>query len=131
MPEESPFCEKAIVPLTQLNHEIMLCLDGIDAEDDYPALLKSMEIEPNFLYHFCDNHSILSAVNQGLGMALMPKLGIDAYQQPVQFRRIDPEISRSIGLVYKKDKRFSPVCSLVITCLLDFIKKNWTGRKTR
>ncbi|MDD5922957.1 MAG: LysR family transcriptional regulator [Eubacteriales bacterium] len=127
MPDNSRFHSQPAVLMEQLNGERMLCLDGLDPEDDWPAKINEYGVTPDFFYQFCDNQCMLSAVKKGLGMALVPELGIRAFQRPILYKRTDPELTRSIGIVCKKHKSISPASSLVMKELIRFVKP-WTEK---
>jgi len=120
-PEGNGFCQKSMIPLESLKSESFITLDDGD-EKDYLNKLREMGIELNIKYHLCDDNSILAMVENGLGLAILPKLAIVAGRYNVHYAPIETDISRSIGIIYKNKSRLSKPSRIFINYLKEQLK---------
>ncbi len=67
-------------------------------------------LEPNIQYRVHDDYAIMSMVEQGLGISVLPKLVLDRCPYNIVTKPILPSVMRTISLVYK-DKRVLPIAS--------------------
>jgi DNA-binding transcriptional LysR family regulator len=61
-------------------------------------------ISPEYVFRTNDNAALQSMVREGMGLAVMPLLGVDIGDPKIQVRPMDPPITpRTIGLVLPED----------------------------
>lgn len=61
-------------------------------------------VSPEYVFRTSDNAALQSMVREGMGLAVMPLLGVDLTDPNVTVRRLDPPLPpRRIGLVYRTD----------------------------
>ncbi len=60
-------------------------------------------IEPNQQYRVYDDYTIMNMVEQGLGVAILPKLVLHRHHQDIEVRGITPPVFRKVCVAYKSD----------------------------
>lgn len=75
---------------------------------------------PDIKYYSREDTAVLSMVKSGLGIAILPELIIEEFPGKYDYRMLDPEAYRTLGIGIKSIKEASPLAKSVI----DFIKKN-------
>lgn len=61
-------------------------------------------VSPDYVFRTNDNAALQSMVREGMGLAVMPLLGVDLGDPKIQVRPMDPPITpRTIGLVLRKE----------------------------
>lgn len=121
LPIEHPLAGHAVMDVERLKNEPFIVLDEGD-EKDFIGRLRSMGIELDIKYHMCDDNSILAMVEQGLGIAILPKLAIMAGHFNIADIPIEPQISRTIGVIYKNKEAISPQSQLFLNYLIEHTK---------
>lgn len=102
----------AVVPAIDWKHKRKVCREELYAfpfirmQDEmlegYFEDEKFAEIIP---LHSIENHSAISMVKEGLGVAVLPALTIETAPPGVRVLQLVPPRTRTIGLVYKKGRR--------------------------
>lgn len=67
-------------------------------------------LTPNIQYTVVDDYTIISMVEQGLGVSSLYDLVLEGYHQNVVTKPIHPEVTRTLALVYK-NKKVLPIAS--------------------
>ncbi|MGM0173041.1 LysR family transcriptional regulator [Enterococcus sp. DIV0800] len=82
---------------------------------DITELLENYQIQPDIKYRTWDDYSILSMVEQGLGISILPKLILQRLAYNVALRPLDVPISRQIGLLYRDQQLLSVASRAFLT----------------
>ncbi|KRE33947.1 LysR family transcriptional regulator [Paenibacillus sp. Soil522] len=84
-------------------------------------LFETTQIQPNTVFHVDELDTVAGLVSAGFGVALLPKtLGLQNH--PLIWVKVEePECELSIGVVWKKDKRLTPVSNI----FLEFIRERY------
>lgn len=109
LPLNHPLTKDASVLLTDLTHEPYILLK----EGEISIALRIFEqykLEPKIEYQVHDDYAIMSMVEQGLGVSILPKLVLNRCPYQIAMKSITPSIERTISLAYK-DKRVLPIAS--------------------
>ncbi|MGE7840002.1 LysR family transcriptional regulator [Lysinibacillus sp. NPDC093712] len=116
LPINHRLAPKNKVSLKELSEEPYILLDEGEINEAL-SIFKENSIEPNIQYRVHDDYAIMSMIEQGLGISILPKLVLDRCPYNIETKPISPSVSRKISLVYK-DKRVLPIASRYF---IDFI----------
>lgn len=112
----------ASVTLAQLYKEPLLLLEEGALSEPLEAF-RQMNLEPNIKMCVHDDYSILSMIETGIGISILPELVLRKTNYNVAILPINPVIKRKIGLVMK-EKHIMPAASKVfIRAILENIDK--------
>jgi DNA-binding transcriptional LysR family regulator len=79
------------------------------------AGLRSVGIEPNYVYRTNDNGTVAAMVRAGMGVAVMPFLCVEPEDRRIAIHPIDPAIpDRSICLAWRRNRTLSPAAERFI-----------------
>ena len=109
LPKEHPLAAQASLTLNDLADEPFLLLE----EGAYSEPLEAFQaagINPNIKLRVHDDYSIMSMVEQGLGVSILADLVLRKTSYDVVPVPIEPTITRTIGIV-AKDKNALPLAS--------------------
>ncbi len=122
LPSKHKFSSEKVIPVRYLKDESFVVLDEGD-DKDFANMLRSINIEPNIKYRLGDETSILSMVENGLGIAMLPKLAMLVGHFDVVNLPIEPEISRPIGVIYKDKNHLSSPSQVFINYIIENIER--------
>ena len=77
---------------------------------------------PDVRYYFKDDFAVLSMVQHGLGIAVLPELIIEKHPGSYDCRMLDPESYRNLGIGIKSIKGAGPLARSVIDYLKDNVR---------
>lgn len=102
VPETHPLACCRTAPLERLEREPFIFLEPEDNRvvEDY---LRQLGFQPRVQYRVKDDYTIMSLVENGLGVSLLPELVLT--RAPYRIRTVEmlPRYSRRIGLILQKD----------------------------
>jgi DNA-binding transcriptional LysR family regulator len=116
LPENHPLATKDQVTLKELTNDHYILLDEGEISEPL-TIFKQNNFEPNIQYRVHDDYSIMSMIEQGLGISILPKLVLYRCPYKIVTIEISPPVVRTISLAYK-DKRVLPIASRYF---IDFI----------
>ncbi len=116
MPENCPLADYQAIPIERLVKEPFILLEEGDTNE---VLLKFQEngLQPNICFRAHDDYSIMSMVENGLGVSILPELVLNRTAYHIAVREINPPVSRMIGIAFK-DKKSLP---LAVKYFIDYI----------
>jgi DNA-binding transcriptional LysR family regulator len=124
LPADHPLITHEKVSLKDLTEDPYILLD--EGETSEPlTIFKQNNIEPNIQYRVHDDYSIMSMIEQGLGISILPKLVLSRCPYHVVTKEISPSVVRTISLAYK-DIRVLPIASRYF---IDFIIERYCKHK--
>lgn len=109
LPINHPLAVQENVLLEALIIEPYISLDEGVANEPL-TIFKQNHFEPNTQYRVDDPYAIISMIEQGLGISILPKLLLKKCPYHIVMKAISPPILRTIALAYK-DKRVLPIAS--------------------
>lgn len=134
LPLNHPYAKAKRVPLQIFAHEpVILQEEGTHKE--VPEMFRQNKIIPQIEFLTEDDYTIMSMVENGLGIAILAELVLLHNQYRIAIRETDPPYSRRIGLALKNKKQVSRA----VLCFLDFAvehlarynnTKTWSERTT-
>lgn len=135
-----PIYEDPMVVFFSARHHGELCsYDAIPIEDikEYPFLLTEANydmdarkvfsdagIVPNVKYTSKNDFAVMSMVERGIGIAVLPEFIIDGYSGDYEYRLVSPPYYRQLGIGVKSIENTGPLVRLFI----DLIKENFGSK---
>ncbi|OOM74171.1 LysR family transcriptional regulator [Clostridium sp. BL-8] len=108
------------VTLEELSNEPFILLD--EGQLSVPLkFFKENNLQPNIHYRVYDDYTIMSMVEKGLGITILPELTLDRISYNIVKKEIYPPILRTIGISFK-NKKTLPIASKYF---IDFILKQF------
>ncbi|MGW5955677.1 LysR family transcriptional regulator [Bacillus mycoides] len=120
LPANHYLAPKTKVSLEELIEEPYILLNEGEINEAL-TIFEENSLEPNIQYRVHDDYAIMSMIEQGLGISILPKLVLDRCPYNVITKSISPSFTRIISLAYK-DKRVLPIASKYF---IDFLIKNF------
>lgn len=113
-PKGHPFSKYDSVPIYELDkHSFIMSSDDFDS--DSARELRKMNLDVNVDFTSRNDFSIISMVAQHMGISILPKLILDcSYNDDIEYRELDPPISRTIGVGATSIKELGPVEKMFI-----------------
>lgn len=85
---------------------------------------QSYGLKPNILFEVEDNQTIISMVQEGIGLTVIPQLTLPNWFTQVSTVELVPETHRNIGLAVKSIKDCTPAVKEFINASQKFVKTN-------
>lgn len=106
LPEGHPLGENIFVQVGQLKQEPFILLDeGLGGGIVHDMVAAHPEIDVQ--YHVADDYSILTMVENRLGIAILPELVLKNTNHRVIARQLQPQLRRTLGVIYPKREGLS------------------------
>lgn len=107
------------VPVSELGkHPMIRTYQSFDR--DVQKIFESTQVEPDVRYYFKDDFAVLSMVQHGIGIAVLPELITEKFPGDYDTRMLDPEAYRTLGIGLKSIKEAGPLARFII----DYIRSN-------
>jgi DNA-binding transcriptional LysR family regulator len=107
----------ATVTLEELAKEPFLLLEEGNLSEPLEAF-RQLGLEPNITLRVPDDYSILSMIETGLGISILPELVLRKTNYEVAILPIEPAVTRKIGLVMKEKQSLPIACKHFIAFLM-------------
>ena len=118
LPDHHPLAKKASVTLEELSAEPFLLLEeGIYSEP--LAAFQSAGLTPNIRMTMHDDYSILSMVEQGLGVTILPELVLRKQSYDIAILPVEPMIMRRISIITREKNALSVAAKTFIRYLIE------------
>lgn len=121
LPTDHPLAAYDKVTLKDLTNGSYILLDEGEISEPL-TIFKQYNFEPNIQYRVHDDYTIMSMIEQGLGISILPKLVLSRCPYHIVTKVITPTVVRTISLAYK-DKRVLPIASRYF---IDFIIERYS-----
>ena len=120
LPKNHPLAKRQSVTLEELAKEPFLLLEeGIYNEP--LAAFHAAGLEPNIRMTMHDDYSILSMVEQGLGVTILPELVLRKQSYDIVILPTEPMITRRISIISRDKKELSIAAKTFIRYLIDHL----------
>ena len=107
------------VPVRELaNHPMIMTYQSYDR--DVRRIFDAAGFKPDVKYYFRDDFAVLTTVQYGLGIAVLPELIVETFPGNYDSRMLAPEAYRTLGIGVRSLKEAGPLARFV----MDFIRKN-------
>lgn len=122
LPNNHPLVSLEKVSLNALSTEPFILLDEGHLSGTL-EFFKLNHLEPNIQYRVHDDYTIMSMIEKGLGISVLPKLILSRVNYNIVTKEISPPIIRTIAIAFK-NKKALPLASKYF---LDFIVKHFNS----
>lgn len=103
LPENHPLVDKEYFPIKSLcDYPFMLLEKGEKAE--ITEIFEKYNMSPNIHFKTLDDYAVMSMVESGLGISILPKLILQRIPYNIVTKSLDVEAYRDIGIAYKNKK---------------------------
>jgi DNA-binding transcriptional LysR family regulator len=124
MSQDHPLAQKEVVTLDDVvSYPIILQPEGYNI--DMRAILNKASGSYDIRYNLRDDISILSFVDSGLGISILPELVLKSQQSDITRRPLSPAESRNIGIATLPTQN-SILVKLFVTYMRDLLKEKGT-----
>ena len=107
------------VPVSELaKHPMIMTYQSYDR--DVRKIFDGAGFEPDVKYYFRDDFAVLTTVQYGLGIAVLPELIVEKFPGNYDSRMLDPEAYRTLGIGIRSLKEAGPLARFVI----DYLRKS-------
>lgn len=120
LPKDHPLSNKTSLALEDIEKEPFLLLEEGSLSEPLEAF-RAAGLTPNIRLKVHDDYSILSMVESGLGISILPELVLRKTNYNVTILPLDPVIKRKIGLVMKETNTLPIAGKYFIDFLMDHI----------
>lgn len=106
LPKNHEKAKNETVLLSDFSQDPFIFLDQGKKSEPMEYFYKA-GIEPNQQFRVYDDYTIMNMVEQGLGIAILPKLVLKNHHQDIVVRSLSPAIYRQMCVAYKSDDTIS------------------------
>ena len=117
LPENHKLADKEYFPIKELsNYPFMLLEKGVKME--ITEIFEKYNITPDIHFTTLDDYVIMSMVENGLGISILPRLILQRNPYKITAKRLEGATYRNIGLAYRNKKSLS----LAVKKFLEYIE---------
>lgn len=116
LPEDHPLAARERIPVAALCGEPFLLLEK-GGKADVPAIFERCGLTPNVRFTTWDDYAVMSMVESGLGISVLPGLILRRAPYRIAVRPLEIPAYRSIGLALKSRK----TASLAVKRFLEYL----------
>lgn len=106
LPENHPLADQEIFPVATLNNVPFILLEK-EGDSDIVEVFKTSGFHPDIRYRTWDDYAVMSLVESGLGISILPKLILHRIPYRVIAKELDIPAYRKIGLAFKNKDTLS------------------------
>ncbi len=117
LPENHYLASLDVVPLSQLCREPFMLLEK-GAKAEISALFERSGLTPNVHFTTWDDYAVMSMVESGLGVSILPELILKRIPYHIVIKELDVPAYRKIGLALRSKK----TSSLAVRKFMDFLQ---------
>ncbi len=118
-PEGHPFAGKECVTLKEMSAEPLILTDEGGVNTVLAAFEKE-KIFPNIKYRIHDDHTILSMVEKGIGVSILPSMILDRASYRIKTVPIKTPVTRTVGVSYLSDE----LLPIAAKRFIEFLREN-------
>lgn len=109
------------VPVDKLkDHPFIMTYRSYD--QDPHRVFEEAGFFPEVRYYSRDDFAVLSMVQRGLGLAILPELTINEFPGTYDTRKLDPEACRTLGIGIRSHDYAGPLAKFVIKYIMENIR---------
>ena len=120
-PPEHELADHDYVPVEKLQ-DYPLIMTYREYDTDANRILLDAGLDASVRYRSKDDFAVLSMVQHGLGIAVLPELIVEKHPGDYDSRMLDPESYRNLGIGIKSIKEAGPLARSVISYLKDNVR---------
>ncbi len=120
LPRDHPFTEYDEIPIEKFEGVPFVTTEYAPGSDIHRTL-KQYQIKPDIRYVSINEFSVLSMVEHGLGITILPGLLLRGQVGSFVCRNITPHVYRQLGLAYTSFQELSPASKIFLEYAKDFL----------
>ena len=125
LPKDHPLAQAETYPLENCKHDRFI-MPALGCDDDVEALFAKNGIEPNVQFTTLESLSVMSMVEQGLGMSVMNKLITEKRICDIVMMPIDPPSQITLGVAMHSKADVSPAVKMFLKYAVRMLTKKTT-----
>ncbi|WP_339229341.1 LysR family transcriptional regulator [Oceanobacillus sp. FSL K6-2867] len=94
------------------------------SDDDINRVLKKAPFKPNIAFMAGDDYAIMSMVESGLGISILPELVLKGQQRYIHKKELKEENYRSLGIAINSKKNLAPATKKFLNYVQYFLNKD-------
>ena len=123
-----PFClltqpgrfPRGPVSIAALNNEPLVGQHQNTCQLTNESGLRSLGIEPNYVFRSNDNGAVAAMVRAGMGLAVLPLLCVEPEDQRIEIHALDPAIpARELSIAWRAGRTLSPTAERFVALAVD------------
>ncbi len=118
LPEGHPLAERESLPVTSLCDEPFILLEK-SGDHSVSSLFKAAGVTPQVRFKTIDDYAIMSMVESGLGIAILPSLILTRNPYHIVTRPLEPRAIRTVNVVFRRQEEL-PLATKRFLSYLDF-----------
>jgi DNA-binding transcriptional LysR family regulator len=107
LPEQHPLADCKHFPISKLSDEPFILLE-VGSENEITEIFETNGIRPNVRFTARDDYAIISMVESGLGISILPELVLHRTPYKIVKKELDTPAYRKLGIVLKDTRHASP-----------------------
>ena len=120
-PPEHELADYDYVPIEKLqDHPLIMTYREYDT--DANRILLDAGLDASVRYRSKDDFAVLSMVQHGLGISILPELTLERFPGQYDYRMLDTESYRSLGIGIRSIKEAGPLARSIISYIKDNIR---------
>ncbi|WP_222125827.1 LysR family transcriptional regulator [Paenibacillus sp. Y412MC10] len=119
LPSDHPYAHEEAVPLHIFEQESVILLEE-GTKKEVLDMFRKQNIKANIEYRLDDDYTIISMVENGLGISILAELILNRTHYNIVSKVTSPTFSRKIGIAIKNRKQ----ASIAVRRFLDYIEDN-------
>ena len=117
-------------PISKFNGENFIIPD-LSYDNSIFEILKKENSKPIFRFSSQNDYSIISMVENGLGLSILPELAIKREKDRLKYLPLEPIYNRKLGISMKKFKDLSPAAKTFIYFVANYFDIPYDVLKTK
>ena len=120
-PPDHELTDYDYVPVEKLQ-DYPLIMTYREYDTDANRILLNAGLDASVRYRSKDDFAVLSMVQHGLGISILPELTLERFPGTYDYRMLDPESYRSLGIGIRSIKEAGPLARSIINYIKDNIR---------
>lgn len=121
LPESHPLAKAKSYPITRFAEDPFIKLED-NRDREVLDILERYHVKPNLRYSGNDDYTIMSLVENGLGVSVLTELVLQRTPFHVVVRPLDPPQYREIGLAVRSFETLSPTAKRFVDYVEDWVR---------
>lgn len=120
VPDHHPLNQQKVVSFHQIKEELFI-MPTKSCDNDVRRILKENNVTPNIKFELEDDQAIISMVQNGLGISILPEMVLNRVPNNVCVLRLEGDYYRSIGIAVPSFKNISPASRKLVNCIQSYL----------
>lgn len=122
VPDHHPLAQCNEVSFDQIKED-MFIMPKKSCDNDVRRILKENHVIPNIKFELEDNQAIISMVQNGMGISILPEMVLYRVPDRVSVLRLEGDHYRSIGLAATSFKNISPAARKLVNYIQSYLNQ--------